>query len=101
PLCWLRTSGPGRSRRRSSFSSLSVTAALFPCFKESAQRAGVGLVGAQLNGVDVCTAEQFEQFRLCFHLPLGEGGALALVAGVHFNDFAGLGVLQNQPAQRR
>ena len=78
-----------------------MTAAFFPHFKESAQRAGVRLVGSQLNGVDVCAAEQFEQFRLRFRLPLDERGPLALVAGVHFNDFAGLGVLQNQPAQRR
>ena len=77
-----------------------MTTALFPHFKKSAQHAGVRLVGAQLNGVNVCPAEQFEQFRLRFHLPLGERGALALVAGVHFDDFAGFGVLQNQPAQR-
>src|SRR5438034_5817843 len=64
-----------------------MTAALFPHFKKSAQHAGVRLVGAQLNGVNVCPAEQFEQFRLRFHLPLGERGALAPVAGVHFNDF--------------
>ena len=77
-----------------------MTPALFPHFKKSAHRAGVRLVGPQLDGVNVCPAEQFEQFRLRLHLPLGERGALALVARVHFNHFAGLGVLQNQPAQR-
>src|SRR2546423_6241328 len=76
-----------------------MTAAALPHFKESAQRGGVGLVGAQLDGINSGRAEQFEELGLGLELSLREGHALPFIAGVDFDHFAGFGVLQDEPSQ--
>src|SRR5258708_40089560 len=57
-----------------------VEAAAFARFKESAQRGGVRLIGAQLNENNEHGAEQFRQFLLRLGLAPLEGGPLAGVA---------------------
>src|SRR5439155_10010524 len=77
-----------------------MTAAPLPGFKKSAQRAGVRLVGAQLNRINARRAKQFQQLGLRSGLALGEGNALPFIRRVHLDDFTRLRVLQNQPAER-
>ena len=77
-----------------------MTTALLPRLKKSTQRAGVWLIGAQLDRVNPRRAKQFEEFGLRFGLPLRESRAFALIARVDLDHFAGFGVFQNQAAQR-
>src|SRR5712691_10428740 len=78
-----------------------VEAAAFARFKKSAQRGGVGLIGAQLNEIDAHGAEQALQFLLRLGLAPREGGPFAGVTGVDLQDLAGFGILEHEPAQRR
>ena len=55
-----------------------MTTALLPRFKKPPQRAGVGLVGAELNRINPGGAKQFQELGLRLGLSLGEGDSLAL-----------------------
>ena len=78
-----------------------MAAAFFARFEEAAEGGGVGLVGEDLDGVHAGVAEEAEDFGLRFGLAGLEQGAIALAGGVDFYDVAGLGVLQDKPAERR
>ena len=73
-----------------------------PVLKKPAQRRAVRLVRAQLDRVNARRAGTAARFAPAISPAAAQThrGCLRL-AGVHFHDFARLGVLQNQPAQLR
>ena len=52
-----------------------------------------------MNRIDPGRAKQSRQIGLRARLALGKGRAFPLVAGVNLNHFAGLGIVQYQPAK--
>ncbi len=76
--------------------ALAVTAALFAGFKEFAEGRGVGLIGADFDGVHVGGAKEAEEIGLVLGAAVGEGGEFAAVVGVDFDDFAGFGVGEDE-----
>src|SRR6266542_7077704 len=87
-------------RARQSWSS-SVTPPLLAGFEEPPQRRGVRPIGSKLNRIDARRAKQAEQLRLGLHLPFGESFQSTQIAGIDFDDFPSLRILQYEPAQRR
>jgi hypothetical protein len=70
-------------------------------FEKAAQSRRIRRVRAQLDGIDTGRLKEAAKISLGAFLALPENPTLAFIAGVDFDDFAGLGVLQNEITQRR
>jgi hypothetical protein len=80
--------------------AMSATAsAVFAHLEEARQGAGVGFVGSELDGVDVGSPQGAHEGVEGLGLALGEPLASARIGRINLEEFARLGVLEDQPPQ--